>query len=178
MLWILIFSLHRSFREFKDRFPRSLKHPALIFALFALPYSIHSTSITSSNNLIQDTSINNTRGYTCYLTSGLLPSFFQHHKFWDLRFIPSDDEEEEENNFTLSPPSLNNTNDLVYAPPTSSYPSSNDFTKDRYIQNCATEANPSSPILCINSAQNVYMSRNTTSSHCFHPSDPPRPPSR
>ncbi len=55
------------------------------------------------------------------------------------------------------------TDDLINAPPTSSYLSSSDFTTDWSIQNWTTDAKPLSPIPRVNSAQNIYISRNTTS---------------
>jgi hypothetical protein len=109
--------------------------------------------------LVQDPSNDNSEECTCYLTSGPSESYFQHHRFWDFRSIPS----EPAHDFTLAPPSLDNTDDLVNAPPTSNYLSTSDFVTNWSIQNWTADSDTSSPIPRANSAQNIYISRDSTS---------------
>lgn len=135
-----------------------MKHLGPFSILVALLSSIYYTSAASSNILVQDPSKDNSQECSCYLTSGPSSSYFQHHRFWDFRSIPSDGK----NDFTLPPPFLNNSDDLTNAPPSSTYLSTTDFVTDWSIQNWTADADTFSPISRINSAQNVFISRNTT----------------
>ncbi len=137
-----------------------MKYRAPFSILFAFLCSISYTSAASSNTLVQDPSTGNSQDCTCYLTSGPSESYFQHHRFWDFRSIPSDGS----NDFTLAPPSLNSTDDLTNAPPTSTYLSTSGFVTDWSIQNWTADADSSSPVTRVNSAQNVYISRNDSAS--------------
>jgi hypothetical protein len=129
-------------------------------ALAVILSSLCHTFAASSNILVQDPSNDNSEECTCYLTSGPSESYFQHHRFWDFRSIPSDGA----NDFTLPPPSLDNTDDLINAPPTSVYLSTSDFVTNWSIQNWTADADITSPISRVNSAQNIYISRDSTSS--------------
>lgn len=161
ILWLVISSFSRSFQDFKSGFPSNMKYLAPFSILVAFVPSIYYTSAASSNMLVQDPSNDNSEECTCYLISGPSESYFQHHRFWDFRSIPADGA----NDYTLAPPSLNNnTDDLINAPPTSTYLSTSDFVTNWSIQNWTADADTSSPVTRVNSAQNIYLSRNGSTS--------------
>lgn len=158
MLWVIVFSLHRAVEDLQTRFRSNMKHLVPLSILLALLCSIYSASTTSSNILVKDPSNDNSEKCGCYLTSGPSSSYFQHHRFWDFRSIPADGT----NNFTLAPPSLDSSDDLTNASPSSAYLSSSDFVKNWSIQNWTADTDTYSPVSRVNSAQNIYISRNTT----------------
>jgi hypothetical protein len=158
MLWIIVFSLHRAVEDFQTRFRSNMKHLVPLSILLALLCSICYASATSSNVLAKDPFNDYSEKCSCYLTSGPSSSYFQHHRFWDFRSIPADGT----NNFTLAPPSLDSPDDLTSASPSSAYLSSSDFVKNWSIQNWTAGTDTYSPVSRVNSAQNIYISRNTT----------------
>lgn len=125
--------------------------------LYCIYYS--GTAAASPNNLLQDPSNDNSRACNCYVTSGPSLGYFQYHRFWDFQSIPSDGADD----FTLPPPLLNNTADLVHALPTSAYLSTSDFVRDWSAKTWFVDANRGASLSRFNSAQNIYISRNTTS---------------
>jgi hypothetical protein len=136
-----------------------MKRVRAIGILLPFVCHIYQTFAASSDTLVKDPSNDNSEACTCYLTSGIDPAYFQHHRFWDFRSISSDGG----NDFTNPPTLLNKTDDLVNAPPTSSFLSTSDFVTNWSIQNWTADADTSSPVSRVNSAQNIYISRNSTS---------------
>ena len=108
--------------------------------------------------LVNPTSKDNSPECDCYLISGPSPGYFQYHRFWDFRNVPSDGE----NDYTTAPSLITSTESSGLEPFTSPYLNTTEFRNNWSIQSWTSNATADSPVTRVNSAQNVYISRNTS----------------
>lgn len=109
-----------------------------------------------AQSLVEPVSKDNSTECDCYVVSGPDPGYFQYHRFWDFRHVPSDDDDE----YTVAPDLITNAEDEGIEPVTSSYFNTSDFLRDWSIQTGGS--NTDSPVPKYYSARNIYLSRNTT----------------
>lgn len=116
------------------------------------------TRLGSANTpaLVEPGSRDNSDRCECYLLSGSDAGYFQHHRFYDFRNTPSD----VGNDYTIAPPLITDAQKAGGQEITSAYLSSTDFQRDWTILNAVQDAHSSVP--SVNSAANVYISRNTS----------------
>ena len=133
-----------------------LKHsmPRLA-AFFSLALS---NGLTSAQQLIDPTSKDNSPNCSCYVTLGPQSGYFQHYRFFDFRDVPSDSN----NDYRVAPILITDLQDYGSEPVTSAFLNTTDWNDNWSIQNWQSNATADSPIRRVNSAQNIYLSRNTT----------------
>lgn len=105
--------------------------------------------------LTEPGSHDNSAGCDCYTVSGAQPGYFQYYRYWDFRSIPNDGT----NDYTVAPPVVDNSTGGQNT--TSAFFNTDQWNNDWSIQNQVLS--PDSPVPTTNTAQNVYITRNTSS---------------
>jgi hypothetical protein len=114
----------------------------------------------TAQQLVDPVSKDNSPNCDCFLVSGPDPSYFQYHRFWDFRSIADDANGDD---YTVAPPLVNAGEDAGLEPVTSNFLKSTKWGLDWQIQNWVSNVTKDSPVMSVNSAQNIFISRNTSS---------------
>lgn len=112
--------------------------------------------VESADDLIEPLSKDNSAQCGCYLVGGPDPGYFQYHRFWDFRSMPSDGD----NDFSVAPSLVDEDQASGGQLATSAYFASTKWQNEWSFLD--GEASPEGPVPNIYSKQNVYISRNTT----------------
>lgn len=118
-----------------------------------------SSTLVTSQVLVEPVSKDNSATCDCYLTSGPDPSYFQYHRFWDFGSVSADASGDD---FTIAPPLVTEHENAGLEPVTCDYLNTTKWNSDWQIQNWTSYATVESPVKSVNSAQNVFISRNSS----------------
>jgi hypothetical protein len=127
--------------------------------LTLLLLSSASSALAATQVLAEPVSKDNSANCDCYLTSGPDPSYFQCHRFWDFRNIPTDASGDD---YSVAPPLVAEDENAGLEPVTCDYLNTTKWNSDWQIQNWASNASVDSPVMRVNSPQNVFISRNSS----------------
>jgi hypothetical protein len=114
----------------------------------------------TAQELVDPISKDNSPNCDCFLVSGPDLSYFQYHRFWDFRNIADDTNGDD---YTVAPPLVTAEEDAKLKPVTSSFLNTTKWGLDWQIQTWRSNATTDSPVTSVNSAQNIFISRNTSS---------------
>lgn len=109
--------------------------------------------------LVDPVSKDNSPNCDCFLISGPDHTYSQNHRFWDFRNIADDTNGDD---YTVAPPLVTATEDAGLEPVTSDFLNSTRRGRDWQIQIWASNATTDSPVTSVNSAQNVFISCNSS----------------
>lgn len=121
---------------------------------------IFDSSVATAQELVDPISKDNAPNCDCFLVSGPDPSFFQYHRFWDFRNIADDANGDD---YTVAPPLVTAEENAGLEPVTSSFLKTEKWGLDWEIEDWISNVTKDSPVESVNSAQNVFISRNTSS---------------
>lgn len=114
--------------------------------------------ISSTKEILVETpSKDNSDECDCYIVSGPQPGYFTYHRFFDFRNISDDGD----NDYTEAPPLITEIQNTGGQNATSAFLNTTDFQGNWTIIDQPVDS--TSPVPSVNSAQNIYISRNSTS---------------